>query len=100
MFVCIAATPTALLSPSVLVVEDVPAAAIAVPVVLVVLLLVIGVVVLGVYFWKKSLKELINTADQFYQFFYICYHSGHAKQYYSDDTVQLSRYKCLFLCSA
>ena len=69
------ATTTAFVSPSVLVGDDVPAAAVAVVVVLVVLLLlVVGVVVLGmglyIYFQKKGLRELINAADQFYQFSY------------------------------
>ena len=74
------ATATAFVSPSVLVVEDVPAAAVVVPVVLVVVLLLVMVMLgmsLYIYVWKKGLRELINTADQFYQFSYICYHSGH-----------------------
>ena len=82
-----AVTTAAFVSPSVLVVEDVPAAAVAIPVVLVALLLVIGVVVLGMGLYKKGLRKLINTADQFYHFSYICYHSGRAKHY----TVQMSR---------
>ena len=78
--VCMATT-TAFVSPSVLVGDDVPAAAVVVPVVLVVVLLLVMVVIgmsLYIYVWKKGLRELINTADQFYQFsYYICYHSGH-----------------------